>query len=597
MDRELPEKTAKAAFTFLLARELQNVYRFAATLATNLVRPSVSVSGRTARWRAMQLAAISLVLFCLEGVGAILWLGVTDDSSQLQLVLASLAGAAVVYGLSRSRQFEYGIAFLTLKSFVMTWVWAANQPHPEKAIVIVITVFLSSLFYPMLLSLFIVGVNLFILLFVVGYESQYDIDFAFVTLFYLLLSVFILLTSQMQRTVERRLVAQAAIQDLNDKRLRESIEERERANRELTHSASLLRATLDSTADGILVVDSQENVMLYNQAFVSLWELPLGWENLGVAQWRSVVLEKIQDADAYRRRDAERRDLEPEIHDSIEMKDGRVLEVVIRPYRVQGKLEGRLYKYTDVTARLQAERQNLELTMERERADMLEGVMGEVSHDLLSTISAINTNLYIAEQSDSWHKSAIYVRKVQEQIRRLQSMLQDMQVMSQLDRAGEQEYELATNNLNDFVRGLVNEYQAGALLKNQTLQFSADDSIKAVDFDPEKLRRALANLLDNAIKYTGRGGLIKVKTDRSDRGVAITVLDTGVGIAAVEQERIFERFYRAEKTRKTERGSGLGLTIVKHIIEAHGGNVKVRSIEGEGSVFSIWLPESKTPLT
>jgi signal transduction histidine kinase len=112
-----------------------------------------------------------------------------------------------------------------------------------------------------------------------------------------------------------------------------------------------------------------------------------------------------------------------------------------------------------------------------------------------------------------------------------------------------------------------------------------------VVLDPGAIALALTNLLDNAIKYSGDVKEIKVSVTQSVRFVAISVSDRGIGIAADEQEKIFEKFYRIGAGLVHDvKGSGLGLSLVKHVVIAHQGRITVRSKPGEGSTFTIQLP-------
>jgi signal transduction histidine kinase len=117
-------------------------------------------------------------------------------------------------------------------------------------------------------------------------------------------------------------------------------------------------------------------------------------------------------------------------------------------------------------------------------------------------------------------------------------------------------------------------------------QFSG---IHEVVIDPVRIRLVFANLIDNAIKYTPRNGRVTVLLRDEPQSLAMTIRDTGVGISAEDLPRIWERFYRADKSR-SEPGLGLGLSLVKAIIEAHGGHVLVTSKPGEGSEFTAVLP-------
>jgi two-component system phosphate regulon sensor histidine kinase PhoR len=109
--------------------------------------------------------------------------------------------------------------------------------------------------------------------------------------------------------------------------------------------------------------------------------------------------------------------------------------------------------------------------------------------------------------------------------------------------------------------------------------------------DANTLQEVLQNLLDNALQYTPAGGNIEVSASSSNGHVVVTVADTGIGIPQVEQERIFERFYRVDAARSREAGgTGLGLSIARHIMEAHGGHLWVESAVGEGSRFHFSIP-------
>jgi two-component system phosphate regulon sensor histidine kinase PhoR len=109
--------------------------------------------------------------------------------------------------------------------------------------------------------------------------------------------------------------------------------------------------------------------------------------------------------------------------------------------------------------------------------------------------------------------------------------------------------------------------------------------------DRDSLSQVLANLLDNAVKYSGDSRKIQVRLSSEDEHAVITVSDSGIGIRGEELERIFDRFYRCgDELTRTVRGTGLGLSLVKEIVEAHKGSVHVESEPGKGSTFSIRLP-------
>jgi len=118
-----------------------------------------------------------------------------------------------------------------------------------------------------------------------------------------------------------------------------------------------------------------------------------------------------------------------------------------------------------------------------------------------------------------------------------------------------------------------------------------EPDLPEVWLDPEAIKQALANLVDNAIKYSGEGRRLDVTARREGKDVCIAVSDDGIGIPPREQQRIFEKFYRIGRSEtQGRRGSGVGLALVKHIVEAHGGRVTVESGPGAGSRFTLHVP-------
>jgi len=109
------------------------------------------------------------------------------------------------------------------------------------------------------------------------------------------------------------------------------------------------------------------------------------------------------------------------------------------------------------------------------------------------------------------------------------------------------------------------------------------------EVDPARFRQVLANLVDNAVKYTASGGRVRLMTESRPEGAVMRVIDNGMGIPEDELERIWTRLYRGDKSR-SQRGLGLGLSVVKAVVEAHGGRVGVTSTPGRGSEFSVLIP-------
>lgn len=174
-----------------------------------------------------------------------------------------------------------------------------------------------------------------------------------------------------------------------------------------------------------------------------------------------------------------------------------------------------------------------------------------------------------------------------DRLRRLVESLLDFGRME----AGARPYRLERRATAPLVRGIVDDFRRDVAPEACTVEAPIADDCGAVDVDPEAFARALWNLLDNAIKYSGASPTVFVTVDVRDGAVAISVRDRGVGIPRHEHDEIFTKFVRGRASREHGiKGTGIGLAMVRHIVEAHGGTVSVESTPGDGSTFTIVLP-------
>ena len=225
--------------------------------------------------------------------------------------------------------------------------------------------------------------------------------------------------------------------------------------------------------------------------------------------------------------------------------------------------------------------------LERVRSEFL----GNVSHELRTPIFAIQGMLetLLSGALDDKEVNRTFVQRALHNTQRLNALLGDLIEISRIE-SGEMKLSFRYFSVNEFLDQLMSELQPLAQQKRITLSLDAPASTVDVLGDKERLKQAMVNLIDNAIKYTNPQGLVNVSCVQTNNTVRISVRDTGVGISVEHLLRIFERFYRVDKERSREGGgTGLGLAIVKHIIEAHGSKVDVQSEIGRGSVFSFLL--------
>lgn len=218
--------------------------------------------------------------------------------------------------------------------------------------------------------------------------------------------------------------------------------------------------------------------------------------------------------------------------------------------------------------------------------------IADAAHELKTPLTVIMGSLEVALKKS---RSAEEYREVLignlEQVERLISLTRNLLSMAQF--AGEHPpLHLAPLTIEPLVKNLIAELTLLAEDRNIKLTLDARP-VPSVLGDEVWLRHLLINLLDNAIRYTNPGGTVTVCLSKTDGPVAISVKDTGLGIASEHLPHLFERFYRTDSARAADSGgTGLGLAIVKEIAEAHGGAVRVESEVGKGSVFTVTLPSS-----
>ncbi len=213
--------------------------------------------------------------------------------------------------------------------------------------------------------------------------------------------------------------------------------------------------------------------------------------------------------------------------------------------------------------------------------------LAELSHELKTPISILIG--YLDTLSDgAWRDTAVapqFIQKALAQAQRLAHLVQDVLFLAQVEQ-GRWVLSLEPVSLQGLTEELFGELEALAQSKKIRLSIEAQDHNTAVEADPTALRLVLKNLIENAIQYSPEGRRVWVFWTMNGEWVRIGVRDEGEGIAPEHLPHIFERFYRVDKSRSRQSGgTGLGLTLVKELLAAHGSTIQVESQVGQGSVF------------
>lgn len=231
---------------------------------------------------------------------------------------------------------------------------------------------------------------------------------------------------------------------------------------------------------------------------------------------------------------------------------------------------------------------NREMALARLKSDFV----ANVSHELRTPLALIRLYAETLEMGrlTNPEKPKEYYRIIREESERLSALINNILDFSRIE-AGKKEYDFHETNLADLVRSTLEAYRYQIEQNGFEFEERIADDVPPVRVDREAIARSLLNLVNNAVKYSSDNKFLGVNLYRANGAVKIEVIDHGIGIPAGEQGKIFEKFYRAgDPLVHNTKGSGLGLSLVRHIVQAHGGEVFVESAPGKGSKFTIALP-------
>jgi two-component system phosphate regulon sensor histidine kinase PhoR len=235
-----------------------------------------------------------------------------------------------------------------------------------------------------------------------------------------------------------------------------------------------------------------------------------------------------------------------------------------------------------------------EITERLRLQKMREDFVANVSHELRSPLTSLRgfAETLIADPELPGEQRAEFLRIMDDQIHRMQSLVDDLLTLSRLEARAQQAPDTPVA-LDALLAGLTDQYHGRAEEKAIHLTFPAPETVAGIQLfgEADALGQALGNLVDNALKYTPEGGEVTVAVESRGDMTAIAVTDSGIGIDPQHLPRLTERFYRVDKGRsRAVGGTGLGLSIVKHILHNHGGRLEVTSRAGQGSTFTALLP-------
>jgi len=366
----------------------------------------------------------------------------------------------------------------------------------------------------------------------------------------------------------------------------ESIESHQRElaaqNTGLELLASELRSVLDSTIDGIVLTDLDGTVEIANRPMQRIAaDLRMGDATNVIDQLLSIT-DKMADPERYiatMKRLRENPE-EPSV-DEFELRDkSRVFIGYSAPMRGEGGLIGRIWTLREVT-------------QERELDRLKDEFVATVSHELRTPLTSMMGFLEMLREGEAGAllpEQERFLSIVYRSSERLQRLVGDLLFIARLDASGIQLKLDDAVRLEELVAEAVEAASGDARSHEVQLQFEPN-GVVAVRGDRERLGQLVSNLISNAVKFTPAGGNVTARVFAEQGNGVVEIEDTGIGIPKAEQDRLFQRFFRASTaTDQAIPGTGLGLAITKAIAEAHDGRISCRSTPGEGTTFRLELP-------
>lgn len=375
----------------------------------------------------------------------------------------------------------------------------------------------------------------------------------------------------------------------------EDITLRKEAEEQLEKSFSLIKATLESTEDGILVVDLSGKIVQYNSKFSEMWRIPSEIMASGNdSETIGFVMDQLINPDAFLDK-VKSLYSQPEAtsSDLIEFRDGRFFERYSQPQKINGRSVGRVWSFLDITEKKKAENELIDAKLKAEESDRLKtAFLHNVSHEIRTPMNAIigfSSLLNEPDLKDSERQQ--YTDIIFQSSNQLLSIINDIVDVANIE-SGQVKVNLARTDLNLSLRNLDEQFSYSEKQYKIPINLSTGlpDHQAVIMTDNTKLIQILSNLINNSIKFT-RKGKIEFGYAQKDNFLEFFVMDTGIGIPKASIGKIFDRFYQVDRTVSRQfGGTGLGLSICKAYVELLCGEITVASSSGEGTTFSFTIP-------
>ena len=381
-------------------------------------------------------------------------------------------------------------------------------------------------------------------------------------------------------------------------RAKEALEHR---TEELALSLSMMQATLDSTTDAIVVTDLNGNVRNFNEKYADMMGVTREQlKKADVNKLRMKFSQRFKDPDGFMSRVMEiYRTTPAETFEVLEWKDGTILERYSQIQLLNERPVGRVWSFRDVTERKRAEEKLQTAKIAAENASQAkDDFLARLSHELRTPLTpAMAAASYLGEHKDLLPEFREEVIAIWRNVQLEAHLIDDLLDVTRIAR-GKIEIHHAAVDVHRLLRDAVQIVHNDTAEKQIKLAIELDAVHHYIWADPVRIQQVFWNLLNNAIKFTPKGGRITIRSSNEDDAFVFEISDTGIGIEPERQHQIFDAFHQGERSITRQFGGlGLGLTISKALLDLHGGKIVVES-EGKnkGTTFRISLDLLREPL-
>jgi len=353
-----------------------------------------------------------------------------------------------------------------------------------------------------------------------------------------------------------KLAARAGVAIDNARLFTETVREREK----LSH-------ILAEVADGVVVIGDDERIVLINQAAMAALRLYPDVDYVG-----QFLTEVVDDNDFI-----------STVRTTASLKSKALIEIELP--------NGNTY-YVDFSPRPDIGWIIVmnDITPLRKTDQLKRDLVATVSHDLKQPLSVMNGYLDLVQMSQKLDaRGEGYVRMIVRSIHNMRQLIDDLLDLAKIDSG--LDFEMRPVRVHELINDCLDGTKRLAEAKSMHVEVEVSGDLPRVAGDPGRLLQVFNNLVSNAIKYTPPEGTIRISAEALKNAVRVKVKDNGIGISPEDQARIFDRFYRVRRPENESiEGTGLGLTIVQKLVEAHHGQIGLESFMGDGSTFSVTLP-------